>query len=122
VSTSPNRRSELYAEKPTCDGPAVAMLLRKIIDAFGDMPALDRRHKTDCRYCEICRPTALQVIKVLQDMLVPYAKDLEEIEVHRYNGGNIDSSLVSDKSPPTRRLSREYPSVLICDFSDEDII
>ena len=62
---------------PTCDGPAVALLLHKFIDAFRDMPTLDSDPDANHRCCETCRPKALRAFKILEEVLLPCAGDLE---------------------------------------------
>jgi hypothetical protein len=60
---------------PTCDGPGVALLLRKFIDAFHDMPALDNDPNADHRCFDLCRPKALRAFKIFEKVLLPCAKD-----------------------------------------------
>jgi hypothetical protein len=66
---------------PTCDGPAVALLLHKFIDAFHDMPSLDSDPEADHRCCETCRPKVLRAFKVLEEVLKPCAEDLEDVKL-----------------------------------------
>ena len=105
---------------PTCDGPAVALLLHKFIDAFHDMPSLDDDPEADHRCCDTCRPKVLKAFKVLKDILKPYAEDLEDVENHRYANVDIDTSQISDISPLKRALVRKHTSVFTTDSSDED--
>jgi hypothetical protein len=105
---------------PTCDGPAVALLLHKFIDAFHDMPSLDNDPEADHRCCETCRPKVLRAFKVLEEVLKPYAEDLEDVETHRYANTDINTSQISDISPLKQALVRKHTSVFITDSSDED--
>ena len=105
---------------PTCDGPAVALLLHKFIDAFHDMPSLDEDPEADHRCCETCRPKVLKAFKVLEEVLKPCAEDLEDVETHRCANADIDTSQISDISPLKRGLVRKHTSVFITDSSDED--
>lgn len=105
---------------PTCDGPAVALLLHKFIDAFHDMPSLDNDPEADHRCCETCRPKVLKAFKVLEEVLKPCAEDLEDVQKHRYADADIDTSQISDISPLKRGLVRKHTSVFITDSSDED--
>jgi hypothetical protein len=105
---------------PTCDGPAVALLLHKFIDAFHDMPSLDNDPEADHRCCETCRPKVLRAFKVLEEVLKPCAEDLEDVETHRYANTDINTSQISDISPLKQALVRKHTSVFITDSSDED--
>jgi len=105
---------------PTCDGPAVALLLHKFIDTFHDMPSLDDDPEADHRCCETCRPKVLAAFKVLEEVLKPCAEDLEDVETHRHANTDIETSQVSDISPLKRALVRKHTSVFITDSSDDD--
>lgn len=105
---------------PTCDSPAVALLLYKFIDAFYDMPSLDEDPEADYRCCETYRPKVLKAFKVLKEVLKPYAEDLKDVEKHRYDNADIDTSQISDISPLKHALVRKHTSVFIIDSSDED--
>lgn len=118
VSESSQQHSE--RPSPTCDGPAVALLLHKFIDAFHDMPSLDDDPDADHRCCETCRPKVLKAFKVLEEVLKPCAEDLEDVEKHRYANADIDTSQISDISPIKRGMVRKHTSVFVTDSSDED--
>lgn len=105
---------------PTCDGPAVALLLHKFIDAFQDMPSLDNDPEADHRCCETCRPKVLKAFKVLEEVLKPCAEDLEDVDTHRCANTDIETSQVSDISPLKHALVRKHTSVFVTDSSDED--
>ncbi|KAI1000004.1 hypothetical protein K3495_g8193 [Podosphaera aphanis] len=105
---------------PTCDGPAVAMLLHKFIDAFQDMPSLDNDPEADHRCCDTCRPKVLRAFKALEEVLKPCTEDLEDVEKHHYANADIDTSQISDISPLKHGMVRKHTSVFITDSSDED--
>jgi hypothetical protein len=71
TTTSIPKISQRQSERPfpTCDGPAVALLLYKFIDAFRDMPALDSDPNANHRCCETCRLKALRAFKILEEIL-----------------------------------------------------
>jgi hypothetical protein len=104
---------------PTCDGPGVALLLHKFIDAFHDIPALDDDPNADHRCCDLCRPKALRAFKILENVLLPCAKDLEMIQSHHYGDGNVEASQIGGISPPKRGRVRKHPSLFIEDSSDD---
>jgi hypothetical protein len=105
---------------PTCDGPGVALLLRKFIDAFHSMPTLDNDPDADHRCCDLCRPKALRAFKILENVLRPCAKDLEKIQTHCYGNGNVEASQIGDISPPKRGMTRKHTSLFIEGSSDDD--
>ena len=114
--------SQKYSKhpSPTCDGPAVALLLHKFIDALHDMPSLDDDPEADHHCCDTCRPKVLKAFKVLEEVLKPCAGDLEGVEKHRYANADIDTSQISDISPIKRGMVRKHTSVFITDSSDDD--
>jgi hypothetical protein len=120
TTTSIPEISQRQSERPfrTCDGPAVALLLHKFIDAFRDMPALDSDPDANHRCCETCRPKALRAFKILEEVLLPCAGDLEEVESHRYGDADVETSQISDISPHKHGLVRKHTSILIEDSSD----
>jgi hypothetical protein len=118
VSEASQRRSK--RPSPTCDGPAVALLLHKFIDVFHDMPSLDNDPKADHRCCETCRPKVLKASKVLEEVLKPCAEDLEDVENHRYGDDSLVMSQTNDNSTHKQGLVRKHTSVFIEDSSDED--
>lgn len=104
----------------TCDGPGVALLLHKFIDAFHDMSTLDDDPEADHRCCEQCRPKVLRAFKILEDVLLPCAEDLEKVQGHHYGDGDVEASQIIDISPRKRGLIRKHTSLFIQDSSDED--
>jgi len=70
----------------------MALLLRKFIKAFRDMPTLDNDPDVDHRYCDSYRLVALRAFKILENVLLPYAEDLESVRTHHYAGKDIDAS------------------------------
>jgi hypothetical protein len=105
---------------PTCDGPAVAMLLHKFIGAFRDMPALDNDPEATHRCCNSCRPVALRAFKILENVLLPCAGDLENIETHHYEGEDVDASQLHDISPHTRARTKRRAILSVQDSSDDE--
>ena len=95
------------------------MLLHKFIDAFRDMPSLDEDSNADHRCCDLCRPKALRAFKILENVLLPCAEDLEKISNHRYGDGNVEVSQIGGISPPKRGLIRKHTSLFVEDSSDE---
>lgn len=124
ISTAPDqqsgRREDERHTSSTCDGPAVALLLRKFIEAFRDMPGLDHDPEADHRCCDSCRPVALRAFKILENVLFPCAGDLENVDTHQYGGESIDTSQVIDISPPKRRRIEGRSSLFIQDSSDDE--
>jgi hypothetical protein len=104
----------------TCDGPAVALLLRKFIEAFRDMPTLDNDPEADHRCCDSCRPVALRAFKILENVLLPCAGDLENVGNYHYGGEDIDTSQVTDISPPKRRRTKDRSSLFVVQDSSDD--
>lgn len=104
---------------PTCDGPGVALLLRKFIGAFHDMPSLDDDPEADHRCCDLCRPKALRAFKILENVLLPCATDLEMIQNHHYGDDSVETSQLGDISPPKRGMIRKHTSLFVEDSSDE---
>jgi hypothetical protein len=45
------------------------------------MPAFDSDLDADRRYCDSCRLVALKAFKILEDVLLPYARDLDTSQV-----------------------------------------
>jgi hypothetical protein len=104
----------------TCDGPAVALVLRKFIEAFRDMPTLDNDPEADHRCCDSCRPVALRAFKILENVLLPCAGDLESVGTHHYGGEDIDTSQVTDISPSKRRRTKDRSSLFVIQDSSDD--
>jgi hypothetical protein len=96
----------------------VALLLHKFIDAFHDMPALDSDPNANHHYCKTCRPKALRAFKILEEVLLLCAGDLEEVESHCYGDADVETSQISDISLHKHSLVRKHTSVLIKDSSD----
>ncbi|KAK3111395.1 hypothetical protein LTR53_013408 [Teratosphaeriaceae sp. CCFEE 6253] len=104
----------------TCDGPGVALLLHKVIDAFREMPIVDNYPNDGRGCCEMCRPKALRAFKVLENVLLPCAGDLEKIRVHHFGGSDVPTNQITSVSPHKHGLIREHPSLFIQDSSDEN--
>ena len=112
-------KSETHSSS-TCDGPAVALLLRKFFEAFRDMPTLDNDPDVDHRRCDSCRPVALRAFKILENVLLPCAGDLENVGTHHYAGEDIDASHITDISPYKRRRTKDRSALFIEESSGED--
>jgi hypothetical protein len=119
VSQSSQTHSQLHPS-PTCDGPGVALLLRKFIDAFYSMPTLDNDPNADHRCCDLCRPKALRAFKILESVLRPCVKDLEKIQIHRYSDGNVEATQICDISPSRRGMVRKHTSLFVDGSLDDD--
>jgi hypothetical protein len=78
------------------------------------MPAFDSDLDADRRYCDSCRLVALKAFKILEDVLLPYARDLEDIGTYRYSGKDVDTSQVTDISLLKRRR------IVVQDSSDNE--
>jgi hypothetical protein len=52
---------------PTCDGPGVALLLYKLVDAFEDVQSLERETDMAYRCCDRCRPKTLEALHYLKN-------------------------------------------------------
>jgi hypothetical protein len=104
----------------TCDGPAVALLLRKFIEAFRDMPTLDNDPEVDHCCCHSCRPVALRAFKILENVLLPCAGDLENVGTHHYAGEDIDASQIADIPLHKRRRTKDRTALFVQDSSDDE--
>ena len=124
ASTTLDQRSGLGKgethSSSTCDGPAVALLLRKFIEAFRDMPTLDNDPDVDHRCCDSCRPVALRAFKILENVLLPCAGDLENVETHHYGGEDVDTSQITDISLHKRRRTKDRSALFVQDSSDDE--
>jgi len=56
------------------------------------MPTLDNDPDVDHRYYDSCRLVALRAFKILENVLLPYARDLESVRTYHYAGEDIDAS------------------------------
>jgi hypothetical protein len=116
----PAPRARQTSSSPTCDGPAVALLLHKFIGAFREMPALDNDPEANHRCCDSCRPVALRAFKILENVLLPCAGDLESIETHHYRGEDVDASQLHDISPHKRARIKRRAILSVQDSSDDE--
>lgn len=116
-SAQPQRSAPL-ARMRACDGPSVALLLHKFVDAFGEMPALDNDPDAAHGCCATCRPKALRVFKILEEALLPCAQDLENVDTHVFGGESVETSQIADVSPPKRPLRRLHTSLFVESSSD----
>jgi hypothetical protein len=89
----------------------MASLLHKFIDVFRDMPTRDSDPNAYYRCCELCRPKTLQAFKVLEEVLLPYAEDLERVDTHRFGDTAVETSQINDISPHKHSLVRKHVCV-----------
>jgi hypothetical protein len=118
--TSETSQQQSIRPSPTCDGPGVALLLRKFIDAFRDMPTLDSDPSADHCCCETCRPDASRTFRILEEVLLPCAEDLERVGTHRYGDADVETNQINDISPHKHGLIRNHMSVFVKNSSDEE--
>jgi hypothetical protein len=76
--------------------------------------------KADHRCCEQCRPKVLRAFKILEDVLLPCAEDLEKVQSHRYGDGDVEASQITDISTHKHSHVRKHTSLFIQDSSDDD--
>jgi hypothetical protein len=119
--TSETSQQQSIRPSPTCDGPGVALLLCNFIDAFRDMPTLDSDPSVDHCCCETCRPKASRAFRILEEVLLPGAEDLEKVGTHRYGDVDVEASQINDISPHKHGLIRNHMSVFVENSSDEVI-
>jgi hypothetical protein len=98
----------------------MALLLYKFIKAFRDMPTLDNDLEADYRYCDSYYPVALQAFKILENVLLPCARDLENVGNYHYSSEDIDTSQVTDISLPKRRRTKDRSSLFVIQDSSDD--
>jgi hypothetical protein len=82
------------------------------------MPALNCDPNANHRCCGTCRLKALRAFKILEEVLLLCAGDLEEVESHRYGDTDIETSQISDILLHKRGLVRKHTSILVEDSSD----
>jgi hypothetical protein len=104
--------------RPTCDGPAVALMFRKFIEFCNETPSLDNDEASERKCCDNCRPLIIQNLSRLRSELEDWAAKLECIESHTSNGEAVDPSQDHDISPLKQARSRQLP-VTVSD-SDSD--
>lgn len=106
--------------QPTCDGPAVALVLRKLIDAFEDVQSYDGDSDMAHKCCDRCRPQTLRALHCLRDMLLPCARALERIKDHRFDCEEVRPSQETNISPHKNGGRREQSPLFVQDSSDVD--
>lgn len=104
---------------PTCDGPGVALLLHKLVDAFSEMPSLDDTLDAGHRCCDTCRPKALRAFRVVTNVLLPCAEDLEKVNNHCFEGNDVVPRQLSDISPHKHGPGKSQSPLFIEDSSDD---
>jgi hypothetical protein len=98
----------------------VALLLCKFIEAFRDMPTLDNDPDVDYCCCDSCRLVALQAFKILENVLLPYTRDLENVRTYYYAGKDIDASQITDIPLHKRRRTKDRTALFVQDSSDDE--
>ena len=84
---------------PTCDGPAVALMFRKFVDFFDEMPSLDNNACAESRCCDNCRPLVTEKSAYLRRELVQWAAELERVQKHTSQNEVVFPSQDHDISP-----------------------
>ena len=93
----------------TCDGPGVALVIRKFFDAFGDLRSVENGAGLSSRCCDRCRPVALDALQTLSRVLIPCAEALEDVQSHRVGGEEVQPSQIDDVSPRKNRTAATSP-------------
>jgi len=115
----PALREAVQYCQPTCDGPGVALILHKLVDALSEMPSLEDFPGAKSCCCDTCRPKALRAFRVVTNVLLPCAEDLEKITHHHYKGNSIFPSQISDISPHKHGQGNKQLPLFVEDSSDE---
>ena len=95
--------------RPTCDGPAVALMFRKFIEFCNDIPSLDNDGASERKCCDACRPLVTQKSNLFRGELEDWAAELEGIESHTSNGEVIDLSQEYEISPLKQARPKPLP-------------
>jgi hypothetical protein len=88
---------------PRCDGPVVALIFRKFIGLFDEMPSLDTDAGAESRCCDVCRPLVTTKSAYLRSELLQWAVELEGVQVHTSDGEEISPSQVHGISPSKKQ-------------------
>lgn len=104
---------------PTCDGPAVALMFRKFVDLFDEMPSLDNDACAESRCCDNCRPLVKEKSAHLRRELVQWAAGLERVQIHTSRDHEVSPSQDHGVSP-TKDQSIPVQSPLTILDSDSD--
>ena len=88
---------------PKCDGPAVALMFRKFIDLFDEIPSLDTDAGAESRCCDVCRPLVTAKSAYLRSELLQWAVKLEGVQVHTSDGVEIPPSQEHGISPSKKQ-------------------
>jgi hypothetical protein len=118
--TTPASRGLETSQRPlTCDGPAVALMFRKFIDLFDEMPSLDTDAGVESRCCDVCRPLVTEKSAYLRSELLQWAFELEGVRVHTSGGDEISPSQEHGISP-SKKQPVPVRSLLTIHDSDSD--
>lgn len=114
-ATAANTQSR---QRPTYDGPAVALVFRNFIELCIDIPSLDNDEASERKCCDACRPLVQQKFGQLRSELEKWAAELERVESHTSSGDVVHPSQEQDVSPLKQALLRQSP--LTIHDSDSD--
>lgn len=120
ATREPALRKAVRYRHPTCDGPGVALMLHKLVDALSEMPTLEDFPGARHRCCDICRPKALRAFRVVTEVLLPCAEDLEKITQHHFAGHEIVPSQISDISPHKHGTGQSQSLLFVGSLSNVD--
>jgi hypothetical protein len=99
-------------QRPTCDGPAIALMFRKFVELFDEMPSLDNDEGSKQRCCDVCRPLVARRSAILHSELEKWAAELEDVRSHTSRGDEIVPSREHNISP-LKQAPRKSPLVPI---------
>lgn len=117
---APAPRTAVRFHQPTCNGPGVALVLHKLVDALSEMPSLEDFPGAKRRCCDTCRPKALRAFRVVTNVLLPCAEDLEKITHHHFEGLDLVPSQIDDISPYKHGPGKSQSPLFVEDSSDKD--
>lgn len=105
--------------RPTCDGPAVALMFRKFVDLFDEMPSLDSDASAESRCCDNCRPLVTEKSARLRRKLVQWAADLERVRIHTSHGHEVALSQDHGVSPARNKSVPVQSQLTILDSASD---
>jgi hypothetical protein len=95
--------------RPTCDGPAVALMFRKFIEFCDEIPSLDNDEASERKCCDACRALIAQRSAFLRSEFEKWATELEAVQSHTSHGDKILPSQEHDISPLRQAPLRQSP-------------
>ncbi|KAM0724044.1 hypothetical protein Q7P37_000224 [Cladosporium fusiforme] len=98
-----------FRQRPTCDRPAVALMFRKFVEFFGEIPSLDNDEGSERRCCDACRPIVTEKSTYLRGELMKWTAELEEVQSHMSRGDRVLPSQEIGISPFKRAHRRQSP-------------